>query len=135
MSLISCNFEDGNTNEAIDYISKQLDKNSIATSTWIAELFSKYSNDNENIDILYGLLRTISYINKYDCFDYIKGSLMLILKVALLSKLEYLQEAALMVVEVWNTSECYSLLNSVDFSNSKYIEKYANLLKKKNQKV
>lgn len=131
--LLNADFEDGNSNEAIEYIDKQLNTNSIATSNWIAEIFSKYSisedvaNENSRI-ILYGLLRIIAYLNNYDCFDYIKGPLMLILKISLDSNIPYLQEAGLMVIESWRSPDCLRLLNEETFSNN-YISKYSNLLR------
>lgn len=130
--LFNADFEDGNTNQAIEYIDNQLKLNSIATSNWIAEFFSKYSTpeatDNENsINIIYGLLRIIAYLNNHDCFDYIKGTLTLILRLSLKINIPYLQEAGLMVIESWRSHDCLQILKEESFKD-KYISKYADLL-------
>lgn len=131
--LQKSDFEDGNSNEAIEYVEKQLKINSIATSNWISELFSKYStvekDDVNSLNILYGLLRIIAFLNNEDCFDYIKGPMVLILKLALSSEVLYLQEAALMVIESWRNKESLSLLEEFNPS-AKYLKSYAETLKK-----
>lgn len=131
--LLKSDFEDGNSNDAIEYVDKQLNINSIATSNWIAEIFSKYSLsdtvDNEvSGNVLYGLLRIIAYLNNYDCFDYIKGPLTLILKLSLNSGVPYMQEAGLMVIESWRSLDCLKILNEEKFKD-KYLSKYAELLR------
>lgn len=127
--LLYSSFEDGNSNEAIEYIKEQLSINSVATSSWMAEFFVKNKNrDDDRIEILYGLLRIIAYLNDRDCFDYIHGNLLLILQTALQSDIVYLQEAALMVIESWRDNDCLYLLKRLEFEDS-YIQKYADIIK------
>lgn len=127
--LLHSEFEDGNSNEAIAYIKEQLSINSVATSTWMAEFFVKnQGRGNDGIEILYGLLRIIAYLNDRDCFDYIQGTLQLILQVALKNNAMYLQEAALMVIESWRSKDGLQLLKEVTFENP-YIQKYADMIK------
>lgn len=128
--LLYSSFEDGNSNEAIEYIKEQLSINSVATSNWIAEFFVKNQRDDDRIEIeiLYGLLRIIAYLNDRDCFDYIHGVLQLVLQTALQSDIVYLQEAALMVTEAWRDKDCLHLLKKMKFEDS-YIQKYADIIK------
>ena len=131
--LLDADFEDGISNDAISYIKKQLNINSIATSSWLADFFAKYSineiDTEEAIPIIYGLLRIIAYINNHDCFDYIKGILILILQSTLKMNIPYLQEAGLMVIESWRSLECLKILNDLTFTDN-YVSKYAKLLQK-----
>lgn len=136
--LQESDFEDGNSNNAIEYISEQLSINSIATSVWMADFFSRYflieKNDEDVSGILYGLLRVIAYLNNENCFNYIKGELYLILIATFHKKnTPYLQEAGLMVVEAWRSTECLEILNKAEFTD-KYIKSYAETIKKELQK-
>lgn len=127
--LSHSDFEDGNSNEAISYIEEQLSINSIATSTWMAEFFDKQQRrGDDGIEMLYGLLRIIAYLNNTDCFNYIQGVLKLILQVALQNSAVYLQEAALMVIESWRSKDYLQLLKEMTFKNP-YIQKYADIIK------
>lgn len=127
--LLHSSFEDGNSNEAIEYIKEQLSINSVATSNWLAEFFVKnQQRDCDGMEILYGLLRIIAYLNDIDCFDYIRGTLVVILQAALNTDTIYLQEAALMVIESWRNKDCLHLLKEMKFEDS-YIQKYADIIK------
>lgn len=127
--LLHSSFEDGNSNKAIEYIKEQLSINSVATSNWLAEFFVRNKNkDADGIEILYGLLRIIAYLNDRDCFDYIRGTLSLILRVALKTDTAYLQEAALMVIESWRDKDCLHLLKEMKFKDA-YIQKYVGIIK------
>lgn len=129
--LLNVDYEDGNTNDAILFFEKQLNKNSIATSNWLAEIFMKYSIseafNEKSKNILYGLLRIIAYLNNHDCFDYIKGTLTLILKTTLETNIPYLQEAGLMVIESWRSLDCLNLLKDFSFDDA-YIIEYSKIL-------
>ena len=129
-TLINTDFEDGESNEAIEFINEALE-NSMPTSLWIAELFNKYSkgNDQLSITITYGLLRIIAYLDNKDCFNYIKSVLLLILESALNSDEIYIQEAALMVIESWRDEESFYLIKDYNFNNSRYLKNYSDVLK------
>lgn len=130
--LLHTDFEDGETNEAIDFVNSALEENSMPTSLWIADLFNKYSKntDSFSITITYGLLRIIAYLDNKDCFNYIKSVLLLILDSAIHSNIIFIQEAALMVIESWRDKDSYSLIENYNFEQSSYLDAYSKALKK-----
>lgn len=129
--LLQSDFEDGFTNDAIEYINEAL-KNSFATCMWIAELFEKYSKrtDEKAKNVIYGLLKIIAFLGNHNCFDYVKSVLLLILRAAMHSGQDYMQEAALMVIESWHSHEALDLLSENDYAASPYIRKYIAALKR-----
>ncbi len=129
--LLHTDFEDGESNEATDFIYSSLEENSMPTSIWIADLFRKYSKnmDSFSTTITYGLLRIIAYLDNKDCFNYIKSVLILILESAIHSNIIYIQEAALMVIESWRDKDSYELIENYTFGESKYLETYSKALK------
>ena len=130
--LSQTDFEDGCSNPAIEYVENNLIQNSYATSMWLNELLTKYPIDCNNKEkssfVQYGVLRIISFLGDKDYLDYIKGNLLLMIKVSLKSDINYVQEAALMVIESWRDRESLSLLNDVTFSDS-LLQQYSDALK------
>lgn len=112
--LYHSDFEDGESNDAIEYIKDKLSENSIATTSWLCELFSAYQIDSDNPTsssfVAYGIMRILAYVNNEDCFGYIKGQLIQLLNSALTTNVSYIQEAAIMVIENWRDKDLITLL-------------------------
>ena len=121
-------FEDGQTNNSIEYIRDCLDKNFYITFSWLCGVFQKYPIDNSNRDSLiqYGILRIVSYLIRFNYFNCVDSIIIEMIKAGLYSNINYLQEAALMIIDNLDKDVSY-LLDETTFSDS--------LLKKYSKKI
>lgn len=105
-------FEDGMSNPAIEMIKRVFIREPYMTITWLYQLYGANQQDNEVID---GILRIIAFL---EIPADISLAFIPMLRLALLDESIHCQESAIMLCEVWRSSECLEALNSTHFSDT-----------------
>lgn len=116
-SLLHTDFEDGVESEISYRIGYYLKNNRLVTYNWFNYIYSNYQ---DNAKVIAGLLRIIGQIDINNEVD----SLLPLVICGLNHKESMAQEAAIMVIEKWRTTNCLKALKNVTFSSA-WIEKYA----------
>ena len=110
-------FEDGMYNECSNLAEQYLAENKLATICWFNHIYSNYQADGQ---VLAGLLRTISLLN----VEYFADLLIPVVIAGLNNPSTAAQEAAIMVVENFRTTNALQALTDARFE-SKWIRRYA----------
>jgi len=126
-------FEDGYSNEAIEFVSKKFEESPFVASVWLHNIFNQCYmgaefNDMGRDELLFGILRIIAYLNDKEYFGYIQENLSNLVLLGLKENDINIQDAALMVIENWRDEKSFNMLNSTDFSGS-VLKDYAEKLK------
>lgn len=121
-TLKHTDFEDGLENDITKEVEGYIKKNKFVTYVW---LHSIYSNNQENADILAGLLRVIGMTVEKDDTD----MLLTMVKAGLSDPQSKTQEAALMVIEQWRTPNCLTAIETAPTFTSSWIRDYAEQIK------
>ena len=88
-------------------------------------MHSIYSNNQEDTDILAGLLRIIGMTIEKEDTD----MLLTMVKAGLSDAQSKTQEAALMVIEQWRTQNCLTAIETAPAFSSSWIRDYAEQIK------
>lgn len=111
-------FEDGMSNPAIEFVDKLFTKSPSLLVTW---LYSVYACANKDSIVIDGLLRIIAFIEMPYAF---MKSFLPMIELALNNSTINCQESAVMLCEVWRTSECLELLKHTTYTDP-LIQSYA----------
>lgn len=126
-------FEDGYSNNAIEFVSKKFEESPFVASVWLGNVFNQcyvgaeFNNIGRN-ELLFGILRIVAYLNDKEYFGHIQENLSNLVLLGLKEDDTSIQDAALMVIENWRDEKSFDMLNSVDFSQS-ILKNYAEKLK------
>lgn len=124
--LCHTDFDDGMSNGLIEEVESYIKRNKYVTITW---LHSIYSQNQQNQNILAGLLRIIGMTIKTEDSD----KLLTMVISGLTANSSKTQEAALMVIEEWRTKNCWDALKNRTF-NSQWISNYAKIVEQELKK-
>lgn len=115
--LHRCDFEDGMSNDAIEFVRQNMHANESVTCNWLNEIYGRYQNDRQ---VLCGILRTVSFLHvrNYD------ATFTPMIIASLKDSSEECQEAALMLVETIRSKECLTAVRNTHF-DSLWIKDYA----------
>ena len=121
-TLKHTDFEDGVENDIIKEVENYIKTNRFVTYLW---LHSIYSNNQEDTDILAGLLRIIGMTIEKEDTD----MLLTMVKAGLSDAQSKTQEAALMVIEQWRTQNCLTAIETAPAFSASWIRDYAEQIK------
>ena len=115
-------FEDGIENDVTKEVHGYIKKNEFVTYAWLNSIFANYQ---DNADVLAGLLRVVGMTVSIEDTD----MLLPMVKAGLSAPQSKAQEAALMVIEEWRTSNCLTALETAPTFTSSWIRDYAEQIK------
>ena len=115
--LHRCDFEDGITNDAIEFACQNFNTNKSVTCNWFNEVYGRHLSDKL---VLCGLLRILAYLRIKDYED----TFIPMIVASLNDESTECQEAALMLIEVIRSKECLDAVKSTKFQSA-WINEYA----------
>ena len=115
--LHRCDFEDGITNDAIEFARQNFNTNKSVTCNWFNEVYGRQLSDKL---VLCGLLGILAYLRIKDYED----TFIPMIVASLNDESTECQEAALMLIEVIRSKECLDAVKSTKFQSA-WINEYA----------
>ena len=109
-------------NDVTKEVHGYIKKNEFVTYAWLNSIFANYQ---DNADVLAGLLRVVGMTVSIEDTD----MLLPMVKAGLSAPQSKAQEAALMVIEEWRTSNCLTALETAPTFTSSWIRDYAEQIK------
>lgn len=98
-------FEDGMSNEAIQFISHFIEENECVTLLWLHGVYGRHQDDET---VVSGIMLILAYLQPNISDNFID-----LIKAGLIDDSPLVIEAAVCLAESWGTDACYDALNKV----------------------